>query len=452
MSSQLHVVVIGNGMVGHHLLERSWPAAPEAVRVTVIGEEPRLAYDRVNLSKFFEGKSAADLALAAPSEYAAAGFDVQLGDAAVAIDRAARTVRTAAGRDDRLRHAGAGHRLVPVRAPGARAATARAASSTAPSTTSRRSRDYAAGRQRRRGGRRRAARASRRPTRCRNLGLETHVVEFAPRLMPLQVDDAGGGDPARAHRGARRGGAHRQGDHGDRRRTTAASRGLRFADGGDLRQSTWWCSRPASGPATSWRARRGLDGRRARRHRRRRALPHLRPRHLRHRRVRGPRRADLRPGGARLPDGRGGVADGCWAARTGAFTGADLQHQAQADGRRRGQLRRRLRPEAGRPHHQLRRPGRGHLQEAGGVGATSSACSAACSWATPRPTASCWPICQQRPDAAAAPRGPDHPAAGSAAERRPGWAWTPCPRTATICSCNNVTKGAICPAHRRATS
>ena len=25
----------------------------------------------------------------------------------------------------------------------------------------------------------------------RDLGLETHVVEFAPRLMPRQVDDAG---------------------------------------------------------------------------------------------------------------------------------------------------------------------------------------------------------------------------------------------------------------------
>ena len=26
----------------------------------------------------------------------------------------------------------------------------------------------------------------------RNLGLETHVVEFAPRLMPVQLDESGG--------------------------------------------------------------------------------------------------------------------------------------------------------------------------------------------------------------------------------------------------------------------
>ena len=34
--------------------------------------------------------------------------------------------------------------------------------------------------------------ASRRPTPCVQLGLETHVVEMAPRLMPVQVDEAGG--------------------------------------------------------------------------------------------------------------------------------------------------------------------------------------------------------------------------------------------------------------------
>ena len=73
MSSQLHVVVIGNGMVGHHLLEQLAPRRRARARldVTVIGEEPRLAYDRVNLSKFFEGKTAADLSLASAEEYAA---------------------------------------------------------------------------------------------------------------------------------------------------------------------------------------------------------------------------------------------------------------------------------------------------------------------------------------------------------------------------------------------
>ena len=42
-----------------------------------------------------------------------------------------------------------------------------------------------------RGGGRRPARQNA-PRRCRILGLETHVVEFAPRLMAVQVDDDGG--------------------------------------------------------------------------------------------------------------------------------------------------------------------------------------------------------------------------------------------------------------------
>jgi nitrite reductase (NADH) large subunit len=42
----------------------------------------------------------------------------------------------------------------------------------------------------------------------RDLRLQTHVVEFSPRLMALQVDEAGGADAARPHRGTRRGQVH----------------------------------------------------------------------------------------------------------------------------------------------------------------------------------------------------------------------------------------------------
>ena len=85
----------------------------------------------------------------------------------------------------------------------------------------------------------------------KGLGLATHIVEFAPRLMPVQVDEGGGAALLRTiedmgltvHTGVGTqeivDGRGRRGDrHGAVRR---------------LRRSppTWWSSRPVSGPATS---------------------------------------------------------------------------------------------------------------------------------------------------------------------------------------------------------
>ncbi|KAK0338738.1 hypothetical protein LTR94_037360, partial [Friedmanniomyces endolithicus] len=53
-------------MVGHKFLETLAASGREDLRVTVLGEEPRPAYDRVHLSEFFAGKSADDLSLVAP--------------------------------------------------------------------------------------------------------------------------------------------------------------------------------------------------------------------------------------------------------------------------------------------------------------------------------------------------------------------------------------------------
>ena len=80
------VVVAGNGMVGHKvvetLLERGATAEWDIV---VFGEERRLAYDRVGLSSFFSGTTAEELSLVAPGAYDV--VDVHLGDAIADIDR-----------------------------------------------------------------------------------------------------------------------------------------------------------------------------------------------------------------------------------------------------------------------------------------------------------------------------------------------------------------------------
>lgn len=63
-----NVVVVGNGMVGQRFVDRllAGPLADD-LTVTVIGEESRYAYDRVGLSKVFEGASEDDLNLLDPT-------------------------------------------------------------------------------------------------------------------------------------------------------------------------------------------------------------------------------------------------------------------------------------------------------------------------------------------------------------------------------------------------
>src|SRR5436190_6454136 len=94
------VVVIGNGMVGHRFCERLVEFdADRNYRIVTFCEEPRPAYDRVNLTKYFEHRQADKLALACPDWYADHGVTLHLGDRATEIDRANKIVRSAQGRE-----------------------------------------------------------------------------------------------------------------------------------------------------------------------------------------------------------------------------------------------------------------------------------------------------------------------------------------------------------------
>ena len=86
------VVVVGNGMVGHRFVELA--ADVPGVGVTVFGEEPRGAYDRVHLSEYFAGTGADDLALEAPPGAA----KVYIGEGVQQMDRDAKAVTTSQGR------------------------------------------------------------------------------------------------------------------------------------------------------------------------------------------------------------------------------------------------------------------------------------------------------------------------------------------------------------------
>ncbi|MFC1421248.1 nitrite reductase large subunit NirB [Streptacidiphilus cavernicola] len=191
-----HLVLVGHGMVGQRFLEalaEHGPAVPW--RITVLAEEPRPAYDRVHLTSWFSGTGADELALCPPEfleRLALAGhrLDLRLGDPAVAVDRAARTVTAASGhtvRYDALVLATGSYPFVPP-VPGHDAAGCHVYR-TIEDLEAIRDRAAGAGVGAVVGGGLLGLEAA---GALRALGLETHVVEFAPRLMALQVDQGGG--------------------------------------------------------------------------------------------------------------------------------------------------------------------------------------------------------------------------------------------------------------------
>ncbi|MFD1470480.1 nitrite reductase large subunit NirB [Hymenobacter caeli] len=183
------VVVIGNGMVGYKFCEKLL-AKSTAFNLVVFGEEPRVAYDRVHLSEYFGGKTADDLLMAPQQWYHDHGIALHLGDAVQEIDRASQTVHSRGGlvqSYDYLVLATGSSAFVPdipgVEKQGvavyrtiedleeikAAAATARVGAVLGGGLLGLE-----------------AAKA------LLDLGVaETHVIEFAPRLMPRQIDAAG---------------------------------------------------------------------------------------------------------------------------------------------------------------------------------------------------------------------------------------------------------------------
>lgn len=94
----MKIIVVGNGMVGFKFCEKLLQKNINAyLEITVFGEEIRPAYDRVHLSSFFEGKTATDLSMAPQSWYAENGITLHLSDPIVHIDRAAKTVTSHRG-------------------------------------------------------------------------------------------------------------------------------------------------------------------------------------------------------------------------------------------------------------------------------------------------------------------------------------------------------------------
>jgi nitrite reductase (NADH) large subunit len=191
MSTKQTLVVIGNGMVGQNFLA-SLVTNPVKDKYDIVTfcEEPRAAYDRVHLSSFFTGTSAKELSLVADDFFEQHGITIHIGDKAVSIDREQKIVTSAKGINiqyDKLVLATGSYPFVPPVAGHDRpqclvyrtiedleAMTAAAKTSRVGTVV---------------GGGLLGLEAAKA---LKDLGLETHVVEFAPRLMAVQIDDAGG--------------------------------------------------------------------------------------------------------------------------------------------------------------------------------------------------------------------------------------------------------------------
>jgi nitrite reductase (NADH) large subunit len=87
------IVVIGNGMVGYKFCEKLTSKSTD-FEVVVFGEEPRHAYDRVHLSEYFAGKSADELSMCSLDWYAEKGIKLYLSDPVQQIDRENKTIHS----------------------------------------------------------------------------------------------------------------------------------------------------------------------------------------------------------------------------------------------------------------------------------------------------------------------------------------------------------------------
>ncbi|QCR35069.1 nitrite reductase large subunit NirB [Nissabacter sp. SGAir0207] len=189
--SKVRVAVIGNGMVGHRFIEELMEKAePGQFEITVFCEEPRIAYDRVHLSSYFSHHTAEELSLVREGFYEKHGVKVLLGERAITLNRQEKVIHSNTGRTvwyDKLVMATGSYPWVPPikGAEGQDCFVYRTIEDlNAIESCARRSKRGAVV-----GGGLLGLEAA---GALKSLGVETHVVEFAPVLMGEQLDRLGG--------------------------------------------------------------------------------------------------------------------------------------------------------------------------------------------------------------------------------------------------------------------
>ena len=91
----IKVIVVGNGMVGFKFCEKFISKlGQEKYQITVFGEEPRHAYDRVHLSEYFAGKTADDLSMSTLNWYSENNIILNTSELITDINREQKTIHT----------------------------------------------------------------------------------------------------------------------------------------------------------------------------------------------------------------------------------------------------------------------------------------------------------------------------------------------------------------------
>lgn len=185
------IVIVGNGMVGHQLVEQLVAGGSHLQkRIVVIGEERFIAYDRVHLSGLFAGQSHQDLLLSSEEWYQKLGIELLLGVAVVAVDRVNKTLTLEDDTQlhyDQLVFATGSYPFVPPMPGNERKnvfvyRTLDDLSQIKQACVGAKTGAVIGG----------GLLGLEAANALRLLGLETHVVEFAPRLMPVQLDEGAG--------------------------------------------------------------------------------------------------------------------------------------------------------------------------------------------------------------------------------------------------------------------
>ncbi|MGJ5828154.1 nitrite reductase large subunit NirB [Streptomyces ossamyceticus] len=186
------IVLVGHGMVGQRFLEALAERGLTAThRVVVLCEEPRPAYDRVALTSYFSGKTPEDLSVTDMAFIESHGIELYVGDPAETVDREARKVTARSGQifdyDVLVLATGSYPFVPPVPNKDAEGCFVYRTIEDLLAIE-----EYAGSRARVGavvGGGLLGLEAA---GALKGLGIESHIVEFAPRLMPVQVDEGGG--------------------------------------------------------------------------------------------------------------------------------------------------------------------------------------------------------------------------------------------------------------------
>jgi nitrite reductase (NADH) large subunit len=189
------VLIVGNGMVGYKFCEKFISHSnAKNFNLKVFGEEPRPAYDRVHLSSYFSDNNAEALQMAPRKWYEENQIELITGEAVIKIDRDDKSIQIASGKiynyDYLIMATGSSPFVPQIKGVDKKGVFVYRTIEDLEGMLS-----YASKFE---GSEKRAAVMGggllglEAANAVKDMGFETHVVEFAPRLMPRQLDDRAG--------------------------------------------------------------------------------------------------------------------------------------------------------------------------------------------------------------------------------------------------------------------